>query len=426
MAREDDTADAGGVVLDNAGGVVVLDVQDQGTDQGADQGGAPDDGLSDEDRAAFVAMRTGEAGPVDGAEPGVDALGAKKEGAAEEGADGADGDDEGGDGADGTNGEAAEGDKRRKRVGWSTHQRELRLRDEKIAALEAANKTNNEMQARLDERMKIINEALTPKEKAELTEDDPEPDPDSEIFEHNKWLRRQLGKTNEALRQLNDGLTQQNQQTEVERAYVQDFHTYTAQQPAFPAAYNYMLVSRMTEIALNNFGKDIAPGADGQAADKLTPNEAARIKAMVESEEMELVSSAIRQNKSPAERIFKFAWARGFRPQAAAAAEAGGKTNGAEGGKKNGHAPGSLAAEAEAVDSAGGAGANGKGSVREEVRRIQRGVEASASLSSGGGAPARTITPQMIANMDQDEFNDLVTRLGGTDSLAVKQLLGGA
>lgn len=367
-------------------------------------------GLSPEEQAAFDGMRTGVEAPQP--EGAIEGAVEKVEGAPEvkAGAEAHEGDEE--DEPETPGAPDATGKKPR-RVSFAKYERDLRARDATIAELQKAGTANAEMQARLDERMKIINEALTPKEKQDLAEDDPEPDPENDIFEHNKWLRRQLVKTNEAIKELHGGMQQQTQQTNVERSYVSDVQRFAAQQPKFLEAYNFLMKSRVEELALYYFDKDVTPDADGKVSAQLSQQELNRIQKTIEDEENQLVQNALGQNRSPAQTMFNMARKRGFTIVPPVAA----KVNGANGdAKPNGNgakAPGSLAEAAE-TDGA---------PVKAEVQRIQRGVEASTSLSGVGGAPGRTITPQVLADMGQDEFGELMDRLSENE---MKRLMGGA
>lgn len=264
--------------------------------------------------------------------------------------------------------------------------------------------------ARLDERLKIINEALATRPgeaaaDAEAKDDDPEPNKEEDIFGHNAWLSRQLQRTNERLAKFEEGQQTTAQENALANTYRADAATFAQAEPNFVPAYQFLMQSRTIELAEYFFGKDVT--VEGAT---LTPQEILKIKQTVAEEENALVAQAIQQRKSPAARVFALAKARGFRPQAAAAADAGKttadaaaaaaagkeKANGAANGADKA-APGSLAT-----------GSDAKGSVTEEIARIKNGQDAALSLSNGGGSPTNPLTPERLANMPQEEFESMV------------------
>ena len=373
----------------------------------------PDDGLTSEDRAAFAEMQSQPEVAPPAPEGEVEA---KPEGEEAPAGDGvvAESEEDGDDTGEAEGAAQAEGGKKPRRVSFAKYDRDLKARDATIAELQAGAKANAEMQARLDERMKIINEALTPKQQKEQAEDDPEPDVEQDIFAHNAWLRRQLAKTNDTVKQLHTEMQGQAAQTTAERAYVSDVQRFSHQEPKFLEAYNFLMASRISELAIYRFGKDLSdPNV------KLTPEEIQTVGQIVEDEETQLVQSAISSKRSPAQQLFNLAKTRGWKPAPPAAN--GDAANGAA--KPNGKAaPGNLAETAAALEAAGGAAKPNGSGVKEEIQRMQRGVEASVSLSGAGGAPATVITPAMIANMPQDEFNELADRLSESE---MRRLMGG-
>lgn len=376
---------------------------DQGQPDGIVIDNGPDDGFTPEERAQFSEMQQPEPpadAPVDGEKTAAEQTGGdqgeKPAGEGGEGGDEDDGDDDVGD----KPAAGQEGKLPSRRVNRKTHERELAARDARIKQLEEETNASKEMQARLDERMKIINEALTPKQQQQMEEDDPEPDREENIFEHNGWLSRQLQKTQKMVEQLSGGLQQRDTQTDVERTYVSDVQRFAAQEPAFMQAYNFLMASRVAELAIYRFGVD-----DPKA---LTPQQLQAIGGIVENEENQLVAAALRSGRSPAQQMFALAKTRGYQPP---------KADEAGGAKPNGHA-------ADAKPNGNGAAAkqDAKPSVVEEIRRVKAGVEASTSLSNAGGAPAMTLTPEKLANMPQEEFNALMDSL---DENEQRRVMGG-
>lgn len=308
-----------------------------------------------------------------------------------------------------------------RRVSYSKFHRTEKQLIDALAKLSEREQT----QARLDERLRILNEALTtptPSQQQAPVDQDPEPDPEADIFGHNAWLKRQLVRTQESIRDMQEGSRQAATANQVHETYLSDAQGFASKEPNFLPAYQFLMTSRITELAEYFFGKDMT--AEGAM---LTPQELSRIRSTISDEERQLVTTALRSGKSPAQRVFSIAKARGFRPPAAApspsetngrmrSAMAAAKTNGAGNGAAAPTAtPGSLAA-------APAANGNGSSTVRDEVERIRSGADASLSLSNGGGASPVTLTAEKLANMPQDEFNELVDRMSPAE---IKRLMGG-
>src|SRR6185436_13256480 len=146
--------------------------------------------------------------------------------------------------------------------------------------------------------------------------------------------------------------------------------------------------SRMIELAMYYFGKDLtAPDAQ-----PLTGPELQRIKRTVSGEERQLATEALQSGKSPAERVYQLARARGYRPAAAAAPA---PTNGAAR-PGNGAAP-AAAPNGKAPATPGSlATAPAAPSVTEEIARIKNGQDAALSLSGGGSSPQSPMTAERL------------------------------
>lgn len=387
-----------------------------------------DDGFSPEERSQFESMRDSGPGPAPEApaadpalSPAVDpavAPAAPPAGAAEPS-----GDDDGGEDDDEPAAAAPvpgavvdpNAAKPPRRVAYGKFARVER----RAKAAEAETTKLREQQARLDERLKIINEAMqTPAQQPQqpVAEEDPEPDPETDIFGHNKWLRRQMQRQGETLQQLQEGRTAETENTELTQAYTTDAEQFAVREPNFIPAYQHLMQSRMVELAMYYFGKDLT-AAD---ATPLTGPQLQRIKQTVASEERQLATEAIKQGLSPAQRVYQLARARGYRPAAAAApAPTNGAArpgNGAAPPAPNGKAPaapGSLAV-APAAPAAP--------SITDEIARIKNGQEASLSLSGGGSAPQSPMTAERLANMPQEEYEAWVEN---TPPHIMKQLMGG-
>lgn len=369
-----------------------------------------DDGFTDEERQQFEAMQQADTRVVEGDEkPAVDAEKKPAEGEqqpekVEQKAD-ADEDDEGDDdGEQRASGEAKPGEAKQppRRVNYKKFER-METRAKK--AEEELNQTRENL-ARMDERIKLINEALTPKQQEEAKSDeDPEPDPEKDIFGYVRWQGRQIARLTDVIKEGREERQTEQAEQGVVTSYVNDVRNFAAQEPNFGPAYQFLMKSRIHELGLYHYDKDLR-----QEGVTLTPQEYARIKKDIEEEERQLAREAISQNQSPAKRIYGLARARGYEPPAAKKPDEAGKAaTDAEKTNGKGGAPGSLAAAA------------GKVSVTDEIANIKRG-KASPSLSEGGGAPSNPLTPERLASMSQDEFNDFMDGLSPAEQ---RRVMGG-
>lgn len=356
-------------------------------------GPEPDDGFTVEERAQFAEMEQaprpdGDAPGEVAPEPSPTEVVAPVTGV--EGAD--DEDDDEGDAAPvaGAPPAGAAAEKPKKRVSFGKFKRT----EDELTATKAERDQLRSTQARLDERLKIINEAIgigpdgQPKPQVEAKAEDVEPDAEADVFGWIAWKKRDDVRRDERFAAAEQSRQEQTAETELSTAYVDDARQFAQSEPTFGPAYNFLMNSRVAELAVSSFGKtDLA---------SITPKEMADIKRTISAEERSLVKIAMDRQSSPAELIYRMSVARGFRPAAPAA--------GASAANGKGPAPTGLAAEAAAA-------VNGKGSVKDEIDRIKAGTEASKSLSSGGGAPASPLTAEKLASMPESEFNEMMETL---------------
>ena len=379
---------------------------------------APDDGLDAAERTQFADMQRetsappstdappadapadGAPAPADGAKP---AAGAPAAGADD------DEDDEPAAPAGGAAPAPGAGDRTPRRVSFSKYKRETEALQAKVTSLEATDRERAQAQARLDERLKIINEALaTPAAEAgpkapplPAAEDDPEPNMEEDIFAWNQWNRRETLRLQQEVREGRQTQQAEKQTEQAERetntTYLQDAEAYAGHEPNFVPAYQFLMGSRVAELAVHYFGKDLS--VEGQ---KLTQQEYNKISQTIVAEEKTIVQGALKAGRSPAAQLYAIAKSRGFRPPAPAADA-----------KPNGAAK-PAAAAAGAVP--GALGTEQPASVVDEIRRVQSGQDAALSLSGGGGAPPAALDAVKLANMSQEEFERVV------ESMAPDQL----
>lgn len=412
-----------------------------------------DDGFTPEEREQFESMRSDTTTAERTVDDRPDAQAGADQKAAQGGkGDGEDDDDDDGQGdqpgqrqpapgkpqsGEQQSGQQAEGDKTPRRVSWSRYQRETKELNDKIAELQKQVGGTAEDKARLDERLRILNEALLSGQQdgekgGQREDDDPEPDPEKDIWAHNAWLKRQVVKTQQRLDEFAGGIQEERQQTTTERqinqTYVQDVQSFAQREPNFGPAYKHLMESRMIELAQYKYGKDLT-----EEGVRLEPEEAQWIQNAIVREERDLVTGALRARQSnpqapgPAERIFRLARARGFRPAAAQQQQNGqnGQQKPAGNGKAgNGAAPQKGAPGNLAEDPAAGGQNGGKKpvNVQEEIERIKNGQDAAFSLSGGGGSPTVPLTAERLASMPQEDFNALVENLSETQ---MRQIFGG-
>jgi hypothetical protein len=125
----------------------------------------------------------------------------------------------------------------------------------------------------------------------------------------------------------------------------------------------------------------------------------------INAEEAEIVRSAYAAGINPADRLYRVAVASGFNANGAAAPVPG---NGA----------------AAAVMPTGNAPMPAP-NVAAEIAAARNGQRAALSLSQGGGAPADQLTPQLLADMPQDQFNRIKERIERTNPSRWRELMGG-
>jgi hypothetical protein len=272
--------------------------------------------------------------------------------------------------------------------------------------------TRNEMTqlkdtvSRADERMRIINEALTaPTEEQQNAEaEDPAPDPKEDIFGYVAWQGRQMQRMQERLGEQIEGIRDhvgtQTAENELVNNYRADAARYAATQPLFGAAYGHLIRTRLAQL-------------EAAGVDALLDRE-----RIVLQEERALVEQSYASRINPAERIFRVAQAYGFNPNVAANAPVAATT---AVGSPPPTAP--SAAPTTPHPGAGAATTPPPPNVGAEIEAVRSGQAASFSLSQAGGAPPETLTPEILANMDEEAFGKLMDRLSPA---RLRQLLPGA
>jgi hypothetical protein len=274
-------------------------------------------------------------------------------------------------------------------------QRELKAREDAIAAERATTAAEREKWARLDERLRVFQQAVEP----EPAKPAAPPDPESDPFGYMRWLGEQVTGIKGQTEQVATNVQERDAATELKDTYLADAKQFATRQADFGAAYNWLMANRDAEL---------------QAAGYTDPAERMRI---ITLDERDIVARALTARQTnpnaagPAQIIYGLAKARGFQFQAPVLQPslgngAGHPGNGAASGGQNGAAPPAL-------------------SVTQQVEAIQRGQAASRSLSSAGGAPAPTgIDLAKLADMDDGEYLAWKSALTAPQRKELASLLG--
>lgn len=305
--------------------------------------------------------------------------------------------------------------KEQRTISYGKHQRLLKKERETAEALRAQQQEARVNQARLAERLDILNQALTtqpapqPRTAQEeeyyrqqqiaenpLLEDtiDPNVDPGGAIAQ---IQRRQIFMANLSYQQQ-EATEEQLADQQMVRDFSRDTQMYsqTAEGQHFfgaEGAYQFLKNSRLTEMGLSYFDKNAA-----DPNEQFTPQEIQKLVNDFNVEERWLVGNALKNGKSPAKAIMNHAKARGWRPpqpQAQAAPAAVPTAPSARRGTTAASSPTPAARSAVA-----------------QIQAEQAGAAASRSLSDGGGAPpAEPLSYETLLNMNDEEFGMYIDNL---------------
>ncbi|MGD9724510.1 MAG: hypothetical protein AB7U76_24995 [Pirellulales bacterium] len=196
------------------------------------------------------------------------------------------------------------------------------------------------------ERLAILTEANAPAQKAPEVDlaDEPDIDPEEDIFAAYKQQQRRLAKMQEALKTNEQRTTAQQMQS----AFIQDVQSFTAKSPDFTQAFAHLVAQR--HAALEALGVEDKAQRD----------------TMIQTEARDLVNETIKAGKSPAERIYKLASAMGYK---------------------------AAAPKTDALTKAA-----------EQIERLENGQRQTVSLKgAGGGGVQEQLTAAKYASMGDDE-----------------------
>jgi colicin import membrane protein len=171
---------------------------------------------------------------------------------------------------------------------------ELQAERKKRQAAEAERDADREKFARLDERLKIINDQMKPKEEIPAYEDDP--------FEHLRQREDQTGQTVEDLQKQVEDFGKQTEaqrfQQELTQRVVSSEHVFRQDHPDYDEAVQYLRSGRAREFQ--------AMGMTDQV----------QIEQALSQEAMQLAQMAVKNGASTAEMAYNIAKSRGYSPKA--------------------------------------------------------------------------------------------------------------
>jgi hypothetical protein len=262
-------------------------------------------------------------------------------------------------------GEGEQQERRPEKVKTVPHQA-LHAERTKRQEIERQLAAEREARARLDERVRLINEAIA---KQNTPEPAKIPTPEEDPIGALKYTQEQLAQIAERERASEQQRAQEAELSRLDNAYRTDWASHIANQPDAVDAYNHF-----TTVLDKHF--ELRGVADPAMRQQLVMNE-----------EREIAAAAFRSGKSPAQIIYEQAKFYGYSPKVAAPTAQEGN---------------------RAV---------------EQIERKQKAMPAARSMSAAGSSAGDAeLTPQALISMSDDEFAELSGRL--SDS-RMRKLLGG-
>lgn len=222
--------------------------------------------------------------------------------------------------------------------------------------------------ARIDERLRLLMEATQEVSQPQQGQGQEIPDPDVDPFAYMKYLNEQINRVAETSQGAQRRFEEQDHTASVKTAFIDEARGYAAKQSDFMDAYQHLLRSR--DMQLQRLGK-------------VDPRERA---AIINQEEMQIVSECFRNRRSPSELMYQLAHDVGYRKAEPAPLPVGGE---------NGAAP----------------AAQGAPTAAEVVENVRKGQAASRSLGSVAGGGSRPLTAELLASMPEAEFQAAVSKM---------------
>lgn len=236
--------------------------------------------------------------------------------------------------------------------------------------LKAYRKEQEERTTRLDERLRILTEAMQPKEQQRTP--DLSKDPLGYVRSLEARVAAQEQETASQRKARETAEAAQQQEGNLWSNYRASGREYTKATPDFPDAYAFLLQSRAQELEIMGF-------------------DPAAIQRQLKSDEFNLAQHAFQTGNDPADILYRWAKQRGY----------AGKPAQTPNGQANGKAQPS------------------------EIDRLRAAQDASETLSKGGSASADggKITLETIDRMSEDEYRDFVARMTSKDPAGFDKLL---
>jgi hypothetical protein len=276
---------------------------------------------------------------------------------------------------------------------------------ERIAQLESENRARAEREVVLDERLRLINEALTEDNTAQVVDEDPAPNPMEDAYAYMEWQTRQRERDRAEFDQyrLQHQAERENQQ--LAAICANDVQNFSRQQPLYPVAYRYLMEHRFRELQVNH----------PELSDE-------QRRVVLGQEEAHLAQTAVASGLSPSHRIWELARGRGFDSWLAHQQNGNGA---APAYAPAGYAPPAYATNGGAYAPAAPSGGQSNDAV-ERVQAIARNQAASRSLSNaGGGTSVQNLDARTLATMSPEEFEQVFNRLQATkDKARLRELFG--
>lgn len=209
----------------------------------------------------------------------------------------------------------------------------------------------------LEDRLNQILQAQQQAQQKPAVEEDPEPNPNEDIFAHQAWLSRQHRKVVEAneQRQQTERQQQERQQldSQVSTFWSQSAAAFKETQPDFDDAANFLAMARDKELTAQAMLNPALATPEGRRA--------------VMAQELHAINlQAAQVGISPAEYVYKLAHQRGYKLKAAETQQQGGAT--------------------------------------QEIANLAAAVDASKSLGAVAGGRGTQTTADAIANMSDADF----------------------
>jgi len=263
--------------------------------------------------------------------------------------------------------EVVEGKEGKKFVPHGAMHRERELRK----AREAELAKERESKVRVEERLKLIAEALQAQNQQQQAPEDPEPNEEEDPIGYIKWQKREMARIANRVDNFERTTQASTQERAIHQAYAADAQRYASQNAEFAEAYRFLIAGRDAELQAYGI------------------HDPAERNERINAEERELVRAALSEGASPAERVFKLAQARGY---------------------------------AKAQRAAQAAAQQPQSQTQSKIDEINRGQQAAKSLSNVGGGNSGEMTFEALDKMDNSEFDAFLSKLTPSQ---LREYLGG-